>query len=205
MAKTETIGSYDLYSGSYELKPDQITTSKFGVSVGAYSDGFKNTALTGSCSPLSGSSSAAYSYVGCFTDDVNSRTFSAATNTDNNMTLSECSKFCSGYQYFGTEYTTQCFCSTTMASSSTEASETDCNMPCGGDSTETCGGPGRLSVYTNNNYVAPAGSTIPGYRYIGCYNDTAAARSLSGTYTYSNNMTVETCATFFATALFILA
>lgn len=196
MTKTATIGAYSLYSGSYALTPDQITTSKFGISVGTYSDNFKSTALTGSCSALSGSGPVAYSYVGCYTDDVNSRTFSAATNSDNNMTLSECSNFCSGYQYFGTEYTTQCFCGTTLSSSGTEAAEAECSMPCGGDSTETCGGPNRLSVYTNNNYVTPGGATIPGYQYVGCYNDTAAARSLSGTYTYSNDMTVEACATF---------
>lgn len=196
MENTATIGAYGLYIGSYDLTPDLITTSKFGVSVGTYSDSFKNTALTGSCSALSGSDPVAYDYVGCFTDDVNSRTFSAATSSDNNMTLSECSKFCSGYQYFGTEYTTQCFCGTTLGSSGTEAAETDCYMPCGGDSTETCGGPNRLSVYTNNNYVSPGGATIPGYQFMGCYNDTAAARSLSGTYTYSNTMTVEACATF---------
>lgn len=196
MTKTAAIGAYSLYSGSYVLTPDQIATSKFGVSIGKYSDSFKSTALTGSCSALSGSGPVSYSYVGCYTDDVNSRTLPAATNSDNNMTLSECSNFCSGYQYFGTEYTTQCFCGTTLSSSSTEAAETDCSMPCGGDSTETCGGPNRLSVYTNNNYVTPGGATIPGYQYVGCYNDTAAARSLSGTYTYSSEMTVEACATF---------
>lgn len=196
MENTATIGAYSLYIGTYDLTPNQITTSKFGVSVGAYSDSFKNTALTGSCAALSGSDPEAYSYVGCYTDNVNSRTLSAATKSDNNMTLLECSKFCSGYQYFGTEYTTQCFCGTTLGSSETQAAETDCDMSCGGDSTETCGGPNRLSVYTNNNYITPGGATIPGYKYLGCYNDTAAARSLSGTYTYNNNMTVEACAVF---------
>ncbi|OKL57192.1 hypothetical protein UA08_07338 [Talaromyces atroroseus] len=196
MAKTATIGAYVLYSGSYALTTNQITTSKFSVSIETSSDSFKSTALTGSCSALSGSDPVPYSYLGCYTDNVNSRTLPAATTSDNNMTLTECANFCSGYQYFGLEYTTQCFCGTGLSSSSTEAAKTDCNMPCGGDSTETCGGANILSVYTNNNYVTPGGATIPGYQYLGCYNDTAAARSLSSTYTYSSNMTVDACATF---------
>jgi WSC domain len=196
MAKTATIGAYVLYSGSYALASNQITTSKFSVSIDTFSDSFKSTALTGSCSALSGSDPVAYSYLGCYSDNVNSRTLPAATTSDNNMTLAECANFCSSYLYFGLEYTTQCFCGTSISSSSAEAAETDCNMPCGGDITETCGGSSILSVYTNDKYVIPGGATISGYQYLGCYNDTATARSLPGTYTYSSNMTVGSCATF---------
>lgn len=196
MTKTATIGAYILYSGSYSLTPSQVTTSKFGVSASIYSDSFKSSALTGSCAALSGSTPVPYSYYGCYTDDVNSRTFQAATTSDNNMTLAECSSFCKSYPYFGTEYATQCFCGGSIGSSTTKTADSDCNMSCTGDSTEACGGPNRLSVYMNNNYVIPGGASIEGYRYSGCYNDTAASRSLSGSYTYSGSMTVEACATF---------
>lgn len=196
MVETATIGDYILYSGSYALTSSQITASKFGVSVEGFSDSFKSTALTGSCSTLSGSDPVAYGYIGCYTDDVNTRTFTAATTSDNDMTLAECSTFCSEYQYFGTEYSTQCFCGDSLSSSSTEVADSDCNMACGGDSTETCGGSNLLSVYENNEYATPGGSTIPGYKYLGCYNDTTASRSLSGGYTGSDTMTVEACASY---------
>jgi hypothetical protein len=50
-------------------------------------------------------------------------------------------------------------------------------MPCGGNSTEFCGGPNRLSVYSNSNITVipvptPQNSSLPGdWAYQGCYTD----------------------------------
>lgn len=58
----------------------------------------------------------------------------------------------------------------------------DCNMACNGDSSETCGGPNRLTVYQYNG-TAPLGPVenpgFEGWMSIGCYTDGAAARTLT--------------------------
>ena len=48
-------------------------------------------------------------YVGCGTDDVNSRTFTGATNFDGSLTVESCVTFCKGKGFFyaGMEYSTQ--------------------------------------------------------------------------------------------------
>lgn len=47
-------------------------------------------------------------------------------------------------------------------------------MACSGDSTQACGGPDRLTVYTNfHSQPAPAGWTS-----LGCYTDNVQTRTL---------------------------
>ena len=51
-------------------------------------------------------------YLGCYTDNsASGRTLTGAFVAQNNMTLEICAAFCSagmGYQYYATEFTTQC-------------------------------------------------------------------------------------------------
>jgi hypothetical protein len=91
-----------------------------------------------------------------------------------------------------------------------------CNMACNGNTSETCGGPNRLSLYDYNDAIATvvtttktasstavsgtsSASSIPmvpaGWYSLGCYNDTVGGRTL-GTEIYSipgASMTVELC------------
>jgi hypothetical protein len=45
-----------------------------------------------------------YDYVGCYTDNVGGRTFSAKDTAHDAMTIEKCAAFCSGYTWFGLEY-----------------------------------------------------------------------------------------------------
>lgn len=79
----------------------------------------------------------------------------AATSTyTNSMTPQQCAAFCmdAGFPYSGTEYSSQCFCSSSLP---TQGSSSSCNMACAGDSSQICGGPNALSVI----YTAPV-STV---------------------------------------------
>ncbi|KAJ3069113.1 hypothetical protein HDU98_007813 [Podochytrium sp. JEL0797] len=88
-----------------------------------------------------------WTYKGCFLDSSTSRTLPNAiwSIAANAMTVEACLSACTtgGYSFGGLEYAQQCFCGNsvpvTVASS--------CNMPCLGNATEICGGPGGLSVY----------------------------------------------------------
>jgi hypothetical protein len=88
-------------------------------------------------------------------------------------------------------------------------------MPCQGDNTETCGGPGRLNVYQFNSSVLPAQSASPTgsggpsaptnaagvnasailpFTYQGCYTDNMpGGRALSNQQPDNSTLTVESC------------
>jgi len=64
------------------------------------------------------------------------------------VTSSGCANYCDtqGYTMAGTENGGQCFCDNELHGSMQEP-DTDCDSPCEGDATQTCGGPARLSVF----------------------------------------------------------
>ncbi|RDW66140.1 E set [Coleophoma cylindrospora] len=93
-------------------------------------------------------------YQGCYSDNVNNNRalfWESILTTNNSATtcLDLCAEY--GYEAAGMEYGLQCFCgddSVLQASGSTLQAETDCNVPCTGDSQYYCGAGNRLSYYT---------------------------------------------------------
>jgi hypothetical protein len=113
------------------------------------------------------------------------------------MTYQSCATFCSGYLYFGIEYSSQCFCGDSYANPTSLAPPSDCSMTCSGDATAVCGGPNRLNIFkANGSLPAASNPTIQGYAYAGCYTDSVGARVLAGKSFSGNAMTVENCAAF---------
>jgi hypothetical protein len=62
------------------------------------------------------------------------------------------------------EYGDECFCSNSYSGPVTAASASDCNMPCTGDSTKTCGAGNRAQIYTNPSAPAAAAALPSGWR-----------------------------------------
>jgi hypothetical protein len=92
-----------------------------------------------------------WAYTGCYSDSLSTRVLTGIEFADigiHEVTSTNCIDYCNtaGYSVAGTEYGGQCFCDNSISSS--ELAATDCDMPCEGDSTETCGGSLALSVYT---------------------------------------------------------
>jgi hypothetical protein len=113
------------------------------------------------------------------------------------MSYQACATFCSGYNYFGVEYSDECHCGDSFSNPTSIAPETDCSMSCSGDDTEACGGPNRLNIFKSSNpHSIASNPTIPGYTYTGCHTDSVGARVLTGNYITSSAMTVEMCAAF---------
>jgi hypothetical protein len=100
------------------------------------------------------------------------------------------------------------YCGNTFNAGSVNATSSDCNMACSGDSAETCGGGNRLSVYVSNGTLpattTTGGSTpvetgvavtgLPtGWEYYGCYVDGTSGRILEASSIQENNMTRQEC------------
>ena len=140
-----------------------------------------------------------YSLVGCWTEGNGVRALNGASTSSADMSNTDCSEFCNGYRYFGTEYASQCYCGSYLASSSSSAPLSDCNMVCSGAPSEYCGAGNRLELYMDPNFVggppqqpAAAGS----FTWLGCQTEVDGARTLSGNTTTSDDMTNEVCAAF---------
>ncbi|KKA29005.1 hypothetical protein TD95_004681 [Thielaviopsis punctulata] len=141
---------------------------------------------------------AGYAYQGCYSDSATARVLTGSFYYDEAMTLEMCATDCSLYEYFGVEYGTQCYCGTSVSNTSAIMPPTSCTMTCGGNSSETCGGSDRISLYKNTNMTTSVGNAAnaTGYTYSQCWTDSVSSRALTGASTYANDMTVEKCAAF---------
>ncbi|KAI1391221.1 heme peroxidase [Hypoxylon trugodes] len=143
-----------------------------------------------------------YLLVGCQKEStvVGIRALSGASFAYDNMTLESCMKNCTDYVYWGTEYGRECFCGNSLDSTSESANLTDCNMVCGGDSTEYCGDSNRLELYsTTASQTAPTATlapkpTVSPYTRVGCYSELPGGRALTGAAYADDAMTLEMCA-----------
>jgi hypothetical protein len=61
------------------------------------------------------------------------------------------------------EYADECFCSDSYSGPVTAANTSECNMPCTGDATKTCGGGDRTQIYTNPSAPAAAAALPSGW------------------------------------------
>ena len=102
------------------------------------------------------------------------RTIDAAGTVDTvGMTVEACLTFCAskGYPYAGLEYYHECFCGATLAPTSAEAPDAQCQAPCAGNANEACGGGSRLSLYHSNVVTGPSANPgVDGWNYVGCWS-----------------------------------
>ena len=159
--------------------------------------------------------------IGCFTDGgANARTLTYAQGVPagpDGMTVEACTSSCQagGYTLAGVEYSIECYCGNAFSNGGGKLPDlSSCNMPCAGNSSESCGGPNRLNVYDfNNGYPAsaiptanaPATSTSnappaatptggdPDWAYLGCYTDSTQARTLMFAEDAGDAPTAKTC------------
>lgn len=70
--------------------------------------------------------------------------------------LDSCMTFCKAFKYFGAEYGRECYCGNSLNEGSSMAgiAQTDCNMPCSGNSSQACGAGNRLTMFAFNQTLA---------------------------------------------------
>jgi len=83
-------------------------------------------------------------YVGCYPDFSPPRDLPVLVTTSSTLTVEKCGLDCVGYEFFGVQNGTKCFCGTTFSNNGISE---DCNVACSGDSYEICGGSTVNSVY----------------------------------------------------------
>lgn len=87
-----------------------------------------------------------YSFLGC-RRDIPGRALKGKATAMEAMTNEKCAEFCEGFEYFGTEYGSECYCGDDLSEESAEADVGQCDMLCSGSVMEYCGAGDRLSVY----------------------------------------------------------
>lgn len=98
--------------------------------------------------PAVGSTADGWTYMGCANEPNGARALGDATFTSSNLTNEACQSFCAGKgsPMAGTEFGTQCYCGSALASGSS-LNSTCSNILCSGSDMEYCGGANLLSVY----------------------------------------------------------
>lgn len=138
---------------------------------------------------------------GCWVDGVQGRILGSQEPDDAGLTLQSCAKTCAGrgYSVAGAEYSRQCFCGNHIVNGGVRAkSESECSSECGGDRTQRCSGPGRMSIMSRGEpRVLDPPQAIPrvgAWAYQGCVQDNVNQRR---TFFWQNffeaNMTPAVC------------
>jgi hypothetical protein len=174
------------YLEMYRLTSLASSTSA-GVSSSASSLGTGSAASSKTSSSVSSSISistplgtgfpAGWTYQGCFIDGINGRILNHQQADNQQNTLQSCVATCAaaGYDIAGTEYGVECYCDNFVYNGGSLApTQSDCNVPCPGNTAEDCGAGNRLSMYSKGTphiYAPPAAqaSGLPaGWTYEGC-------------------------------------
>ncbi|KAJ4985819.1 fungistatic metabolite [Stagonosporopsis vannaccii] len=87
-----------------------------------------------------------YQYAGCYAES-GGKTFNTKSIISNLNTVDSCRKFCGGSELFGLQYGSECYCGSTIASTSTLVDRSQCGMTCSGNNSQYCGAGSRMQVY----------------------------------------------------------
>lgn len=111
-------------------------------------------------------------YSGCFQETSNTQLLPyRSLSPPDDMTVEKCVSECkgNGYRYAGLVYYGVCYCGQTV--NGPHAEESQCNLPCKGNETQTCGGNGIFSVYSDPTFEPIEDVTIEDYDNLGCWTD----------------------------------
>nr|CEG04248.1 unnamed protein product [Fusarium clavum] len=161
---------------------------------------------SGTAAPVATDLPGSWSYAGCYIDPPGRAMEAAPGGPSKDMTPQKCIATCikAGFKIAGLEYAEECFCGNVLNNAASKTKESECNMPCAGDSSQMCGAGSRLSLYSDGKFeVNPIPVTkktgLPGdWEYKGCVFDNNNPYVLqwmyedAGSYATSN-MTIETC------------
>ncbi|RMD45067.1 hypothetical protein DV735_g193, partial [Chaetothyriales sp. CBS 134920] len=184
----------------YGLGQAATITATLTSSTATTSSGATATSSVATISPTSLSLAGNWTYRGCYVDNTYGRILTQQPDNAN-LTIETCVETCVGLDntIAGLEYSTQCFCGNAIINGGDLADDdSECDMTCGGNSSEICGGPNRMSIYAVGNltsYDPPTvkNTSLPGdWQYQGCLQD-STTRVFPYQTDMTNNATIEAC------------
>ncbi|KLP15059.1 beta-1,3 exoglucanase [Fusarium fujikuroi] len=126
---------------------------------------------------------------GCYMDGVEGHMGGAliyrSGQNQYNMTVEKCVAECkgNGFRYAGLKYYGVCYCGSTVGG--IQLPDSQCNYPCTGDKTETCGSDNAFSIWQDPTFkltnlggvvtqLQGTVQSIAGYKPNGCYTDNSS-------------------------------
>ncbi|KAI9457229.1 copper radical oxidase [Lactarius psammicola] len=143
-----------------------------------------------------------WSYNACWVDNAHGRIFQTQLPDSQTLTIESCVSACAAQSFTlaGAEFGVQCFCGNNLIQGAVPSPDADCNMGCGGNTTEACGGPNRLSVYTSTGNVTalpvptPKTADLPGnWEYSRCIAEPPGGRVFLNELILTTNNSAATC------------
>lgn len=149
-----------------------------------------------------------WEYYGCWVDAVDGRILGHQwTPNQANLTQESCVAHCAAekgggyYTVAGLEYYTECYCGKSILNGGKLASaDSECSTPCGGDADQSCGGPGRMSVFSRGGAPAVLGPPVPApsagggsWKYAGCAEDNVQDKRTFPWQLIIQDMTPDRC------------
>ncbi|KIY43224.1 copper radical oxidase [Fistulina hepatica ATCC 64428] len=177
----------------------------------------------GDVSLYHGNPPAPWTYAGCYIDNAYGRVLPTSITPSENMTVDLCVADCAAQNFtlIGVEYSTECCayflrcpdsasvdhnayqspdCGNYLVDAAAMTTDSTCDMACGGNATEACGGPDRISVYTATGnvtiYPVPTAqnTSLPGeWVYQGCLREPGADRVFPYQIINTDNNTADAC------------
>ncbi|KAK4163863.1 WSC domain-containing protein [Cladorrhinum sp. PSN259] len=95
-------------------------------------------------------------YQGCYTDQTDSRSLADKVIHDDKLTLRKCAAECSGYDWFGVENMSDCYCGTSLSPDAEKRPESECSLRCSGSRCQICGGVDRINVFSAASTTTPS-------------------------------------------------
>jgi hypothetical protein len=115
--------------------------------------------------PTLGPSPTAWADMGCYVENPEMPLLDIKFNTLNgeaSLTIPKCWLTCyrRSFEFAGVQNGNECWCGTYIGGE-WAANQTDCNTPCTGDASTSCGGTGLLQIFRAQENVAPVTTTTP--------------------------------------------
>lgn len=199
----------DTYAGSSistTTTTTSSTTSSTAMTTAAASTTTTTTTATSSVATVTSTATIGnWTYAGCYIDNAYGRILQVNPGNSDTLTVESCVNTCQGlgYTVAGAEYSTQCFCGNAIINGAQLASsDSQCNMACGGNSSEFCGAGNRMSIYSASKnitfYPVPTAmnASLPqNWTYQGCLSELNGGRIFSHFIDAPTNNSITNCLT----------
>ena len=100
--------------------------------------------------------------LGCYADSADDRLLDGPTMKSGGMTPEMCKDFCADegdFPAYGVEFGKECYCGA-LPPASAKIDEAACDVPCGGDTTQTCGGADAINVFEVSSSSGTSGKVL---------------------------------------------